>query len=132
MDEAENTMDESDPEMLMEDDMDDPDSDDDIMLQLNDNDELTQQQQQRESELPQVSNLPTIDPEAWKEEVERLAPQLKVKNASIHSGVYRTGDNFLQAGPYIWTTTKLDGSSSLGPKWTTAIGPDTRVLVGSL
>ena len=79
-DEPENTMDESDPEMLMEDDIDDVDSDDDgAILQLNNHEEITQQQQ-RESELPQVSNLPTIDPEAWKEEVERLAPQLKVKH----------------------------------------------------
>lgn len=80
-DEPENTMDESDPEMLMEDGIDDVDSDDDgAMLQLNEENDL---QFQNQNEVPQVSNIPTIDPEAWKEEVERLAPQLKV-NITLH------------------------------------------------
>jgi len=74
-DEPETTMDESDPEMEMEDEADQVDSDDDqAMLELNELGLATH----AESEMTKVSDLPTIDPEAWKEEVERLAPQLKI------------------------------------------------------
>ena len=74
-------MDESDPEMMMDDEnVDFVDSDDEEgMLTFEDNKEV-------ENELPKVGNIPKIDSEAWKEEVERLAPQLKVKNHFFNFG----------------------------------------------
>merc|ERR1711962_458815 len=72
-DDTEQAIEESDPEVDMEDDVDGDYSDDENdILQLN---------QVEESPLvdqtPIVKDLPKVDPEAWKEEVERLAPQLK-------------------------------------------------------
>jgi len=76
-DEPEVAMEESDPEIDMEDDVDIGDySDDDDggndILQLND------ENTQIHSDIPKVKQLPKVDPEAWQEEVDRLAPQLKV------------------------------------------------------
>jgi len=73
-DDTEQAIEESDPEVDMEDDVDGDYSDDENdILQLN---------QVEESPLvdqtPIVKDLPKVDPEAWKEEVERLAPQLKI------------------------------------------------------
>jgi len=67
---------EDDEEMMLdEEEVDEVDSDDDgAILQL---DDLDQRNYQPEK-VPQVSTIPSIDPEAWKEEVERLAPQLKL------------------------------------------------------
>jgi len=58
----------------MEDDVDGDYSDDENdILQLNQVEESPSVDQ-----TPIVKDLPKVDPEAWKEEVERLAPQLKV------------------------------------------------------
>ena len=66
--------------MLDEEEVDEVDSDDDgAILQL---DDLDQRNYQPEK-VPQVSTIPSIDPEAWKEEVERLTPQLKVRQVKI-------------------------------------------------
>lgn len=73
-DETEQAVEESDPEVDMEDDVDGDYSDDENdILQLNQIDET-----HLVADTPVVKDLPKIDPEAWKEEVERLAPQLKI------------------------------------------------------
>ena len=72
-DEPEQAIEESDPEIDMEDDIDADYSDDaeNDILQLNDDIEVYH-------DIPKVKQLPKVDPEAWQEEVDRLAPQLKV------------------------------------------------------
>ena len=60
-----------------------------VILNIDDENDILQLNQVEESPLvdqtPIVKDLPKVDPEAWKEEVERLAPQLKVfpKSKSI-------------------------------------------------
>ena len=53
-----------------------------VILNIDDENDILQLNQVEESPLvdqtPIVKDLPKVDPEAWKEEVERLAPQLKV------------------------------------------------------
>ena len=53
-----------------------------VILNIDDENDILQLNQVEESpsvdQTPIVKDLPKVDPEAWKEEVERLAPQLKV------------------------------------------------------
>ena len=53
-----------------------------LILNIDDENDILQLNQVEESpsvdQTPIVKDLPKVDPEAWKEEVERLAPQLKV------------------------------------------------------
>ena len=71
--------------LLDEEEIDDVDSDDDgAILQLDDVD----QRNETSEKVPQIANIPTIDPEAWQEEVERLAPQLKVRAAITSTDMF--------------------------------------------
>ena len=53
-----------------------------VILNIDDENDILQLNQVEEGpsvdQTPIVKDLPKVDPEAWKEEVERLAPQLKV------------------------------------------------------